>query len=95
MRAFLFIDPEESCQWHWQTFGAACFRFRRFKKKDDSLWVFAWIWLHPYRRRQNHLTMVYSFFRAMFGDFAVQEPVSTDMLAFLEKTEPDGYLGIR
>jgi hypothetical protein len=95
LRAFLFIDPEESRQRHWQTFGAACFRFRRLKKNDNSLWVFAWIWLHPIRRGQNHMARVYPYFRAMFDAFAFQEPISRDMWAFLKKAEPGGYLGIK
>lgn len=94
LRAFLFIDPESS-QWRWQTFGAACFRFSRSKKKDKARWVLAWIWLHHNRRRQNHLTRVYPFFRNMFGDFAFREPISTGMLSFLEKTMPDGYWGAK
>lgn len=94
LRAFLFLDPEVSHQRRWQTFGAACFRLRRFKDKN-SIWIFAWAWLHAAQRRRNHLTRVWPFFKAMFGEFAIQEPLSRDMMAFLLKMQPDGYLGAK
>ncbi len=97
LRAFLFLDQEASHQRHWQTFGAACFRSGRFRMEQESVtrWVLAWVWLHPARRQQHHLMRVWPFFRAMFGEFVIQEPLSAGMHAFLMKMQPEGYLGVR
>lgn len=64
-------------------YGACCFRLRK------NGWALQWAWLHPYKRNQGVLREAWPFFRARFGAFDVEWPISDAMLAFLRKHQPD------
>jgi hypothetical protein len=87
LRAFLWHNNDVSNQSEneWPIIGAGCFRLKRFK--DGKIWVFDWVWIHPYERRRRNLTMAWPFFRSMFGDFGLTPPVSPSMAAFLRKIQ--------
>jgi len=64
--------------------GACCFRWRDWSDAPAS-WAFQWAWLHPYFRRRGLLSGAWPAFRAEFGGFVVEPPLSDAMAAFLRK----------
>jgi hypothetical protein len=64
--------------------GAGCFRWREWKNHAPS-WGLQWVWFHHLARRKGNLTSAWPYFRARFGNFAVEPPVSAAMGAFLRK----------
>ena len=54
---------------------------------ESAHWGLAWVWFHPYERRRRHLSRAWPYFRARFGDFEVERPLSLAMAAFLRKHE--------
>ena len=53
--------------------------------QDAPVWELAWVWFDPRHRRRRILTFVWPRFRALYGDFYVQGPLSDAMRAFLRK----------
>ncbi|HTU33969.1 MAG TPA: hypothetical protein VMF66_09220 [Candidatus Acidoferrum sp.] len=51
-------------------------------------WQLAWVWIHPFERGHGWLSRAWPAFKAEFGDFTVQRPVSAAMKAFLAKQDP-------
>lgn len=68
-------------------FGAASFRWRAWKDAAPGF-ALQWVWLHPYERRRGYLTRAWPAFRAQFGDFHCERPLSPAMAAFLRKLDP-------
>lgn len=87
LRAFLWYNNDISNHVvnNWPIIGAGCFRLQICK--DGDIWVFDWMWIHPYERRCGHLTMAWPFFRSMFGDFGFTQPVSPSMVEFVQKMQ--------
>jgi hypothetical protein len=69
-------------------YGAACFHWMEWDNHSPT-WSFSWVWVHPFRRRQGVLSKVWPYFRARYGVFWVERPLSPSMEAFLSKHEPD------
>ena len=57
--------------------GAAVFRRR------EAHWVMQWVWIHPFFRREGHLSRSWRDYQARYGEFVVEGPYSLDMQAFL------------
>lgn len=64
--------------------GAACFRHR---PEQDTIkpWVFDWVWIHPYFRRQGHLCSLWPRLEPQFGSFRLSTPIFPAMKEFLFK----------
>ncbi len=60
--------------------GGGCFR-----KGMGDKWKLDWIWLHPFARNRGNLKKIWPGFKTKFDDFALQEPLSAQMKAFLTK----------
>ena len=84
-QSFLWYNPHDGHPGHWETFGACTFRLK------GSRWLLQWIWMHPYERRKGHLSIVWPFFRSMFGVFVPQSPRSPGMDSFMRKV---GYFEV-
>jgi hypothetical protein len=69
-------------------FGAICVRWREWEDAPAS-WSVPWLWLHPYERRQGHLTKAWPFLLKMFPNPHIERPFSPAMDAFLKKV---GYV---
>jgi hypothetical protein len=65
-------------------FGAIGVRWRQWENAP-AVWSFPWVWLHPYERRQGHLTKAWPFLLKMFPNPAVEAPISPAMTGFLKK----------
>jgi hypothetical protein len=64
--------------------GAGCFRWREWENAAAS-WSFDWVWVHPYLRRQGHLSAAWPQFEEKYGrPFHLARPVSPAMQAFLQ-----------
>lgn len=59
--------------------GGCVFRSR------EAGWALAWVWFHPFVRRQGLLSDAWPYFRRRFGSFDVEEPLSDSMDKFLAK----------
>ena len=64
--------------------GAFCFRWRDWKDLPHGLSL-AWIWLHPFLRRKGILSSCWERLRNLYGNFAVEAPLSLAMDGFLTK----------
>lgn len=64
--------------------GACCFRWREWEDCPHG-YSLQWIWMHPYMRRQGHLSRAWPFFQKHFGRFWVEYPLSDAMNRFLER----------
>ena len=64
--------------------GAIGFRWRKWKDHPEG-YALAWVWFHPYYRRQGILSALWPWFREHFGDFKVERPLSDAMNSFLAK----------
>jgi len=80
-RAYLFAI-------HDRFIGAGCFRYREYQDPARP-WVFDWMWLHPFVRRQGHLTHAWPTLRSDLGDFRLAHPLSSAMECFMRKIEPE------
>jgi hypothetical protein len=78
----VYLWTRDDCMFH-SAVGAACFRWRDYSNAPHGL-ALAWIWLHPYLRRQGILSAHWEYFRARHGDFYVETPLSPAMEAFLK-----------
>jgi hypothetical protein len=76
--AFLWIQQME------MVVGGCCFYWEKFRDGHEC-WVLGWVWLHPYVRRDGHLTKVWPYFREQYGEFWVSSPWSPAMQQFLKK----------
>lgn len=76
-RAYLFSAEDRYV-------GAACFRFKP-DHCPQTPWLFDWVWLHPYFRRQGHLAALWPDLTPQFGQFRLSEPISPAMQNFLLK----------
>ena len=65
-------------------FGAIGVRWRQ-RENAPASWSLPWVWLHPYERRQGHLTKAWPFLLKMFPKFSVEPPISPAMTSFLKK----------
>lgn len=84
--AFLWSSTSRQ-DYDWRfAFGACCFRWREWDNAPHG-WALQWIWFHPSERRAGHLTSAWPNFRARFGDFFVEPPLSDGMKAFLVKCD--------
>lgn len=64
--------------------GGCVFRWREYKDKPHGYGL-QWVWFHPYERRRKHLSRMWDKFRALYGKFAVEDPLSDEMIQFLKK----------
>ncbi|TVK98906.1 hypothetical protein AYI84_19430 [Shewanella algae] len=53
--------------------------------KDGSRWVLMWIWIHPFFRNRGALSSRWRELCSLFGDFAIEGPLSHSMKAFVCK----------
>lgn len=66
--------------------GAAAFRWREPQDTADRpFWGLQWVWVCPSARRNGLLSSRWAMFRARFGNFFVEGPVSEGMQRFLAK----------
>lgn len=68
--------------------GGACFRYRdnySEECKEWNGWAMQWVYVHPNFRRNGLLNDSWDYFKARYGDFVVEEPLSTEMNFFLAK----------
>jgi hypothetical protein len=72
----------------YRIFGSCLFRRQHFTEAEDC-WVLEWIWFHPFFRRKGNLTKYWAYLERKFGDFLINEPESNDMVAFLDRTDPN------
>lgn len=72
---FLFNDGD-------RVIGACSFRP---PESTHDRWKMDWIWLCPSGRRKGFLGRAWPLFKARFGDFALEQPVSPAMQAFVAK----------
>lgn len=80
--AFLWADDYIDDKGRVEVLGACCFRWRHYFDGADR-YALQWIWIHPYRRRQGHLTKAWPYFEKRFGEFIVEGPLSRAMRVFL------------
>lgn len=66
--------------------GAIAFRWRE-PEKEPAFWGLQWVWVAPKARRSGVLSSRWPMFRARFGDFHVEGPVSEGMRLFLAKRD--------
>ena len=89
------VDPREQVflitTKNWEFFndghsavGAVVFRWREYTDAPHQL-VLAWIWIHPFLRRQGILSTYWPVFKKLYGDFHVEAPLSEAMIQFLKK----------
>lgn len=62
--------------------GAAHF-VSRTHSSGVAVWWLSWVWFHPFVRRKGYLKDIWPYFRARFGRFGVDAPLSKEMEAFL------------
>jgi len=65
-------------------FGAVCMRWREYLDHDLE-YAMAWVWFHPYERKQGHLSKLWPHLAERFGNFVCEGPLSPAMRAFLTK----------
>jgi hypothetical protein len=73
-------------EWVHPAIGACGFRWRKWSDAPEG-WALAWVWFHPYERRQGHLTRAWPYFRERFGDFLAEPPLSAAMKSFVRKMQ--------
>jgi hypothetical protein len=82
-RAYLWVGDYLRSDISEPVVGACCFRWRTDVQPNGFALQFAWF--HPYARRKGRLSSAWPFFRARFGDFVIEEPLSYAMRAFVSK----------
>jgi hypothetical protein len=83
--AFLWPHPEAqvgSSLYREPVIGACGFKWGGWED-EPPVRCLDWIWLHPYFRRRGLLRAAWPGFRAEFGDFHCEPPLSDAMRAFL------------
>lgn len=80
-RAFLWTDTGPGNV----GLGSVCFYPRQSECDAATWWVLKWAWSHPYARDKGFLSEAWPYFKARFGDFNVEEPLSAGMRHFLRK----------
>lgn len=83
IQPYLFFDPNEINNVIMRPVGACGFWYA----DEASRWVLGWVWLHPFARRSGHLSRTWPFFRQRYISFAIQQPWSDAMVAFLRKVD--------
>ncbi|WAC13393.1 hypothetical protein [Dyadobacter pollutisoli] len=73
--------------------GAYCFR-ERIRRDQSKQWTLDWVWICPKYRRMGFLTKQWKSLKDMFGDFAIEPPVSDSMKRFLEKQKDTHLLSV-
>jgi hypothetical protein len=90
-KACLFLTNYFSGLGKRQPCGAAFFEFVTKDQCDEAgysdRWWLMWVWLHPYERSKGLLQEAWKHFKAAFGDFHIQRPLSKSMERFLQKQE--------
>jgi hypothetical protein len=69
---------------HEAIVGACAFRWREYKNAA-ARWAMQWVWIAPKARRLGILSRRWPEFRARFGDFVLEPPLSEAMQAFADK----------
>jgi len=77
---FLWSNGERDNQ--RRAVGAAHFVSRKMDS-GDAVWFLSWVWFHPFARRRGHMKAIWPYFRARFGRFCVDAPLSKEMEGFL------------
>ncbi len=77
---------EEDAPVQHRAFGACGFRWGD-RGEGKAGWELQWAWLHPYWRREGHLSDLWPCLRAEYGDFEIDGPLSLAMRAFLAKRD--------
>jgi len=67
--------------------GCVSFRWR---ENDPPGYALQWVWLHPYYRGHGLLSRSWEYFKVRFGEFTVEEPLSSAMKHFLSKQSQTG-----
>jgi len=62
--------------------GSCCFR-----QSEGEPWRLDWAWFHPFFRRRQHLRNAWPSFLKKYGDFKIEEPISTSMKEFLGRVK--------
>lgn len=88
-RLFCWVAPSSYGGLENRAIGACCFRWRTGEDALPAGWALVWVWIHPYFRNHGHLTTAWPYFKAKFGDFVVEHPLSPAMAAFLEHREAE------
>jgi ribosomal protein S18 acetylase RimI-like enzyme len=81
-RGFLFND-DSGVFGHGAIVGA-CARWREHTDHPPC-WAMQWIWIAPKARRRGILSRRWDAFRARFGKFVIEPPLSEAMQAFAAK----------
>jgi len=63
--------------------GAVCIRWREYTDHEPE-YAMAWVWLHPYMRRQRHLTRLIPYLKATFSPLLFETPISSAMQSFIK-----------
>jgi hypothetical protein len=82
-RGFLFND-DSGVFGHGAIVGACAFRWREHTDHPPC-WAMQWIWIAPKARRRGILSRRWDAFRARFGKFVIEPPLSEAMQAFAAK----------
>lgn len=83
-QGYLFADPDGAIV------GACAFRWREYRDAEPG-WALQWIWVCPTARRTGVVTARWADFRARFGDFVIERPISEAMQAFV-RSVGDGHM---
>lgn len=74
-QGFLFADEDGAI------IGACAFK----EINRGKSWCLDWVWICPKERRKGHLSKRWPKFKARYGDFSVEKPISDEMQSFLRK----------
>jgi hypothetical protein len=72
--------------------GVAC--FRQFEGALPNEWSLEWVWFHPYVRGRNDLRKAWVKWEERYGQFKVEEPLSSAMIRFLATVRPSAARGL-
>ena len=81
--SYLFLDPFDTSNMY-KTVGGCTFRWREYKNHESG-WALQWIWIHPFHQRQGILSQHWGGLNKMYGQFAVESPLSPAMTSFLDQ----------
>jgi hypothetical protein len=79
---FIFSDSYRE-YWSPLVIGGCSFRHREYSNHPPVLSL-EWIWFHPYYRDKGILSAFWPAFRKLYGDFAIDRPLSSTMKGFLK-----------
>lgn len=88
-RVLVFYDSDPNNYTFWGAVGIT----RRVDGPIDAseedkhfpCWALSWAWLHPWQRRQGHLTNAWPYILKMYPNLNIEEPFSPAMIGFLKK----------